>query len=113
MRLMNASFEEHQARFFVISREEQHGAERHPRQKQGCVLKSLYCTAVSAEMRNAAEKQTGRSYGTHDTEQRTAVSCPGLGMGLVTPPCAPMLILTTFIPKLSLFLPGLILGYGV
>ncbi len=34
-------------------------------------------------------------------------------MGLVTPPCAPKLILTTFIPKLSLFLPGLILGYGV
>lgn len=113
MRLMNASFEEHQARFFVISREEQHGAERHPRQKQGCVLKSLYCTVVSAEVTSTAEKQTGRSYGTHDTEQRTAVSCPGLGMGLVTPPCAPMLVLTTFIPKLSLFLPGLILGYGV
>ena len=72
-----------------------------------------------------------------------AIMGVNLGMGLVTPPCAPMLylgaqvakspasaafkptmqfilfawlptlLLTTFIPKLSLFLPGLILGYGV
>ena len=78
-----------------------------------------------------------------DPVHYAAIMGVNLGMGLVTPPCAPMLflgsqvaraevntafiptlkfiafawlptlLLTSFIPQLSLWLPGLIMGYGV